>query len=467
MNPHPVESARRQWLPRLGETPTWLILNAAVVGGGAGILTPALRSEQDTSLATNASAAVLFVLLARAPAALADWHLVRRGRARAVLVSHALAAGFGLLVSLGDSPEASSQASDQVVMTGFALAATGYLATAFVLLPLVALYVFVRRLQNPYRSVHRRRRPSRSAWQLNGVLVTTVTILIVSLTPAADDTAVGVDFFATLCAAVVFRAPGAWAEWVITGRGGQRAVYWTHGIVAGLTILMQLSTAGSSAASNSVDGMGRVAETLVVYLGLSSLVMVCVLAVMLPLRALLRRSRGAVDPSLAASFPNTMPRIAGPAATSAQSPEAGRDATCMPERSLDTATGSNDGRDEASPAVAIPTARAPIPRTPAPAALVDPAPPVDRRSSVDSDTRAVSIRNEIGFTVGTTTGIASLIQGFDSTDPVRTGAVALTVGVVAVTGVFWATRRRDPQRRRLPDGERPPTSTAERPRTGR
>jgi hypothetical protein len=64
----------------------------------------------------------------------------------------------------------------------------------------------------------------------------------------------------------------------------------------------------------------------------------------------------------------------------------------------------------------------------------------DRPAQTNS--RTEKLRNEIGLALGIVVGLASFVQGYDSTDPFRTVVVALAIGFIGVGLIYASTTRR-------------------------
>jgi divalent metal cation (Fe/Co/Zn/Cd) transporter len=56
--------------------------------------------------------------------------------------------------------------------------------------------------------------------------------------------------------------------------------------------------------------------------------------------------------------------------------------------------------------------------------------------------RTEKLRTEVGLALGIVVGLASLVQGYDSTDPFRTIVVALAIGFIGFGVIYGTTIRR-------------------------
>jgi hypothetical protein len=246
------------------------------------------------------------------------------------------------------------------------------------------------------------KRPVRLNIIFNAVLVAATSVMIApSYAESAHYSLVG-GFFGGLFISVVLRAPGAYFERRLARRGRYRRIYITHavtGIFTALVVLTNHYTTGADAVGSAVG----------VYL-FSSSICLGIVAFATYIISLMRKRNRSVEPSQ-------------PVKTYDQ-----------PPRSVGSPTQERSNQSEEQVSIKIPAAPAP-----------DVSDALSSKNSHDiqqgEEKSAIAQANRAGLVLGIVTGIASLVQGYDSHNVYRT-VTALAAGGVGVAVIYLLVLRR-------------------------
>jgi hypothetical protein len=418
----------------------WVVGNIVVLAVACILAGPGFVSDEDESPLIGIIAAVCIIGSVRTFAGLLEWYLVRHYSHRAILISHLVGLGFGALI--GVTPGPTTSASDDTAIGGMALAVFTYALTSFGSLIVAASVALIRALRRGGRppeppAGHPRSLASLPAlFWLNAVLIIVVAILIAPSVAEQEESTVTYGFTVGLLIALLLRLPGVWAEWWLTKRTLHRIVYGTHlavGLLTVFIVLINYASPSPEAPAESLD----LASTIGVYLTLSSAGMWAAVAVAAPVRALRRRGASVREHSPAM-------RVMGNETVTQQPAHPAREGASQ-QSSVIRATAKVPSQ---SPPGAIrqpqsvPDASATMPIT---APVPDPIEP--RQTSMRPEEnegygRTLRLRNEITVALGVVVGLASVVQGFDSANPVQTVAVAIAVGLVGLGILYVLTYRR-------------------------
>ena len=432
----------------------WLLTNTAVLAAACALAGPGMAAG-DEPAAAGVLIAVCFFGPLRAASALLELYLVRQWQHTGIVISHAVGALFGAM--LGTSPPATLKPGDAESIAGWALGVFGYVLVTLGALCITAAVAAVRtwrRGGTPPEPAARR------SWSLsslsalfwfNTVFLLAVALLIAPSMAAQENSDLTSGFFGGLVVGVVLRLPGAWAEWWLTGRRHHRTVYGTHLGAGALTALIGTSmyfwpTPGTSSAPADTVG-----SAIGVYLILSSLVLLLAVAVLAAIARLRRRGRPA-PPATPAGPVERLPVPAVDAGPTLAWPTQQFRAAPQPPPATYRATARvppppavpSPWRSPAEP-VTEPLARPvtePLPQ-PMTAPPPEPAPTTPAGAGhTPPENRTERARNEIAVALGVVVGLASLVQGYDSTDPFRTVVAALAVGLLGLAILYGTTIRR-------------------------
>jgi hypothetical protein len=397
-------------------------------------------SDEDESPLIGIIAAVCIIGSVRAFSGLLEWYLVRQYSHRAILISHLIGVGFGAMISVTPGP--TTPASDDTTIGGMALAAFTYALTSFCILVVAAAVALIRALRRGGRppeppAGHPRSLASLPAlFWLNIVLIIAVAILIAPSVAEQEESTVTYGFTVGLLIALLLRLPGVWAEWWLTKRTLHRIVYGTHLAVGLLTVLIVLINYASPPPEASAESLD-LASTIGIYLTLSSTAMWAAVAVAAPVRALRRRGARVREDSPAM-------RVMGNETVMQQPARPTRDGAPQ-QSSVIRATAkvpSQSPRGDIRRSQSVREAAATMPiTTPIPDSILP-----KQTSMVPEEKerygRTLRLRNEIAVALGVVVGLASVVQGFDSANPIQTVAVAIAVGFIGLGILYVLTYRR-------------------------
>ena len=237
---------------------------------------------------------------------------------------------------------------------------------------------------------------------LNGVLVTATSIIIAPSFAAQEHSSLVNGFFSGLLISLVLRTPGAYFEWYLARRTRHKRIYITHLVTGLFTALVVLTTHYQTGADTAGSAVGIYLFSSSIGLGITALATFVISRI--PSRDVkVTKSR------------NNYIRPSGPVDT----PEEGQ-------------SGQNDRRVS----IDVPIVAAPDTNEALPSKESDDRPQAGEKSAIGQANRA-------GLVLGIVTGIASLVQGYDTRDAYKT-IIALTAGGIGVAVIYLPTfmRRR-------------------------
>jgi hypothetical protein len=246
------------------------------------------------------------------------------------------------------------------------------------------------------------KRPVRLNIIFNAVLVVATSVMIApSYAESAHYSLVG-GFFGGLFISLVLRAPGVYFERRLARRGRYKRIYITHaitGIFTALVVLTNHYTTGADAVGSAVG----------VYL-FSSSICLGIVAFATSIISLVRKRHRSVEPSQSERTYD------------------------QPPHSVASPTQEQSNQNDEQVSIKTPTV---------PASGVSDA--LSSKNSHDTpqseEKSAIAQANRVGLVLGIVTGIASLVQGYDSHDVYRT-VTALAAGGVGVAVMYLIVLRR-------------------------
>jgi uncharacterized membrane protein len=239
------------------------------------------------------------------------------------------------------------------------------------------------------------KRPVRLNIIFNAVLVVATSVMIApSYAESAHYSLVG-GFFGGLVVSLLLRTPGVYFERLLARRGRYRRIYITHAITGILTALVVLT-------NHYTTGADAVGSAVGVYL-FSSSICLGIVTFVTYIISLMRKRHRSVEPSQPVKTYDQPPRSVG---SPAQERSNQNDEQVSIKTPTDPASGVSDALSKNSHDI----------------------PQSEEKSTIAQANRA-------GLVLGIVTGIASLVQGYDSHDVYRT-VTALAAGGVGVAVMY-------------------------------
>jgi hypothetical protein len=237
---------------------------------------------------------------------------------------------------------------------------------------------------------------------LNAVLVSATSIISAPSFSADEHMSLLGGFFFGLFISVIFRAPGAYFELYLARRNCHRRIYITHlvtGLFVALVVLSNHYPTGADAAGSAVA----------IYLFSSSVFLGVIALITFIISHSRRQDRGA---KLARS----------------------EDSYTHPSGPVGAPTEGQPGQNGKQVAISVPTASTSSTSDAPPTNESEDAPQTEAKS-------AIAQANRAGLVLGIVTGIASLVQGYDTHNAYRT-LVALAAGGIGVAVIYLPALKR-------------------------
>jgi hypothetical protein len=413
----------------------------------------------------------------RIPAAFLEWYLSSQRATKAILIAHVFGLYFGAFAAFADSPPTgqSDVPPGYDLMSSPAFAIFGvYFLTATMSLGIAALVTLVRQLSRhgrPRAVIHSSEPYSlrsvlkwNDSLRLNTVLIAATSLIIAPSFAEQEGQSFVYGVFGGVLVSLLLRLPGAWAEAYLTRRRLQRAIYWTH-IAAGLMSAL-VAVANYADPDAGVSPLDAVVIVVSVYLFLSSMFVGTfavlhrlVKAVVTPRRTVQSPPTATtghptqVEGKEAATPPRYLPREqVSPASPndsyrtsdveSWKESAIGQDANYYLGQAVGQERGSENHPD-VEREVQTPTDRSNFDHPIGLARNARDRSANEPTGDKPAGTQTKLVRNQVGLVLGIVVGLASLVQGFDPTDPFRTSIGAIAVGIVGLAVIFLLTRRHD------------------------
>lgn len=393
-----------------------LLMNAVLLVGSCALAGEGVAMDGG-SLGVGVVVVFCFAGPLRALSGALEFYLLRRRFQRGVAVSHLVGLVIGAMAATS-RPTAPAPGVEPA--SGLASGVLVYLITALVMLGVTAVVALVRsRRRGPAPPVGGR--PELSLGSLpaifwfNLVFLLTVALVVTPSMAAAGHTTTTNAFFGGLLIALILRSPAGWAEWWLTRRAAHRVVFGIH-LGAGALAVPAAVVTVLEPVSSTADG---VAAAIAFYLILSGVALLAAVGVV-------------------ALRPRSGRRVAASGGEAAVAPAA---AAPVAARTPGEQRAADAPGEQTAPAVG-----------PGAADVVGPAPRRDSqpvglaRAEGGLPERATEaaekMRSQMALAVGIVAGLASLVQGFDSADPFRTGVLALVVGVLGLAAIYGIAIKR-------------------------